>query len=142
MIHRSKKDAWLVSLIWLSVFVPLLVGIFILLASNAGRSLGLALTIIGANTGLVILLLTYPLRYEILPSELTVRCGLRCWRIPVSTIQGVRPTRNSSSAPAWSLDRLQIDYLKDGVTRSLLISPKDKSAFMREIASARNQAQT
>jgi Bacterial PH domain len=142
LIHRSKKDAWLVSLIWLSVLLPLLVGIFLLLASNAGRSLGLALTIIGANTGLVILLLTYPLRYEILPPELRVRCGLMRWRIPVSTIQDVRPTRNSSSAPAWSLDRVQIDYLKDGKTRSLLISPKDKSAFMREITSARGQAET
>jgi Bacterial PH domain len=140
LIHRSKKDAWLVSLIWLSVLVPLMIGIPLLIASDVSRSLGLALTIIGANTALVILLLTYPLRYEILSSELTVRCGLRRWRIPLSSIQDVRPTRNSSSAPAWSLDRVQIDYLKDEETRSILISPKDKSAFMRELASARQQA--
>jgi hypothetical protein len=137
LIHRSKKDAWLISLIWLSVLVPLSIGIPLLIASDVNRSLGLALTIIGANTGLTILLLTYPLRYEILPSELMVRCGLRRWHIPLSAIQEVRPTKNSSSAPAWSLDRLQIDYLEDGEKRSLLISPQDKSAFMRDIATAR-----
>jgi hypothetical protein len=141
VIHRSKKDAWLVSLIWLSVIIPLAIGIPLLIASDVSRSLGLALTIIGANTGLVILLLTYPLRYEILPSELTVRCGLKRWRIPLASIQEVRPTRNSSSAPAWSLDRVQIDYWQDGKTRSLLISPKDKSAFMQELASTRHQAE-
>lgn len=136
MIHRSKKDTW-VLLILLSVLIPLAVGIFLLIGIDVNRSLGWSLFIIGANTGLVILLLTYPLRYEILPSQLTVRCGLMRWRIPLSSIQEIRPTRNPLSAPAWSLDRLQIDYSKNGERRSLLISPKDKSAFMREIASAR-----
>jgi hypothetical protein len=137
MIHRSKKDTWLVSLILSSVLIPLLVGIFLLIATDVNQPLGWTLTIIGANTAIVILLLTYPLRYEIHPSELTVRCGLRRWRIPLSSILDVRPTRDSASAPAWSLDRVRIDYLKDGKACSLLISPKDKSAFMREIASVR-----
>jgi hypothetical protein len=137
MIHRSKKDTWLVSLIFMSVLIPLILGIFLLVIRDANRSFGLALIIIGANTGLIILLLTYPLRYEILPSQLKVRCGLMRWRIPLSSIQEVRPTRKPTSAPAWSLDRVQIDYVIDGEKRSLLISPQDKSAFMREIASAR-----
>lgn len=137
MIHHSKKDTWLVSLIWVSVLVPLAIGILLLLRRDGDKSLGWTLTTIGAVTGLVILLLTYPLRYEILPSELKVRCGLMRWRVPLASIQEVRPTKNPSSAPAWSLDRVQIDYLKDGETRSLLISPQDKSAFMRELESAR-----
>jgi hypothetical protein len=137
MIHRSKKDSWLILIILTSVLIPLATGIFLLTATNVNRPLGWALFIIGANTGLVILLLTYPLRYEILPSQLKVRCGLRRWHIPLASIQEVRPTRNPKSAPAWSLDRVQIDYVIDGERRSLLISPKDKSAFMREIANAR-----
>jgi membrane protein YdbS with pleckstrin-like domain len=136
-IHRSKKDIWLVSLIWLSVLVPLAIGILLLMRTGGDKSPGWTLTTTGVVTGLVTLLLTYPLRYEILPSELKVRCGLMRWRIPLASIQDVRPTKNPASAPAWSLDRVQIDYLKDGETRSLLISPEDKSAFMREIESAR-----
>jgi hypothetical protein len=137
MIHRSKKDTWLILLTWLGILVPLAIGIFFLIGTTLNQSLGLTLLVIGAVTGIVILLLTYPLYYEISPSELIVRCGLMRWRIPLSSIQDARPTRNPLSAPAWSLDRVQIDYLKDGETRSLLISPKDKSAFMREIESAR-----
>lgn len=139
MIHRSKKDTWLILIIFASVLIPLATGIFLLIGTDVDGPLGWALFIIGANTGLVILLLTYPLRYEILPSQLKVRCGLMRWLIPLASIQEVRPTRNPKSAPAWSLDRVQIDYLVDGRTRSLLISPEDKSAFMREIASARAQ---
>jgi hypothetical protein len=142
LIHRSKQDTWFVSLIWLSVLVPLAIGILLLIRADGDKSLGWSLTVIGAVTGLVVLVLTYPLWYEILPSELRVRCGLMRWRIQLASIQDVRLTRNSSSAPAWSLDRVQIDYLKDGETRSLLISPKDQSAFMREIKEARRQVES
>jgi len=90
----------------------------------------------GAVTLLVVLLTTYPLDYEITETELIARCGLMRWRVPLAEIQEVRPTRNPASAPAWSLDRLRIDYLKGARPRVLLISPPDKVAFMRDLADA------
>lgn len=135
MIHRSKKDLWLVSIVSVSILIPLAVGIYLLLGTGADRASALTLVFISAFTCLIVLLLTYPLRYEVTPAQLRVRCGVMRWLIPLSSIEEVRPTRNPQSAPTWSLDRLQIDYLKNGERRSLLISPEDKSAFIRDVAS-------
>ncbi|WP_409978400.1 PH domain-containing protein [Anoxybacteroides rupiense] len=41
------------------------------------------------------------------------------------------------SAPALSLDRLQITYGKSGKSKFILISPKDKSLFLKQIKKIR-----
>ena len=85
-------------------------------------------------TALVILLLAYPLYYEITSAELIVRCGvLMNQHIPLESIDEVHSDRNSVSAPAWSLDRLRIDYRRDGHPASILISPADKVLFMQDL---------
>ena len=134
MLHHSKKDWWLVGAVSSAVVIPLALGSFFLLSGNPYRIAGFALTIDGAITALVILLLTYPLNYEITSSELIVRCGLLMNRhIPLASIDEVHPDRNPASAPAWSLDRLRIDYRRDNEPASLLISPADKVSFMQDL---------
>jgi hypothetical protein len=58
------------------------------------------------------------------------------WRVPLSSIEEVRPSRNPASAPTWSLDRLRVGYVKRGEQRALYVSPEDKAAFMRDLADA------
>ena len=58
------------------------------------------------------------------------------WRVPLADIQEVTPTRSAASAPALSLDRLRVEYLKGSESRALLVSPSDKWAFMRDLADA------
>jgi hypothetical protein len=53
--------------------------------------------------------------------------------IPLSSIEEVYQTRNPLSAPAWSLDRLRINYCGDDKSGFALISPKDEIRFMQEI---------
>ncbi|PYS44061.1 MAG: hypothetical protein DMF71_05100 [Acidobacteria bacterium] len=53
--------------------------------------------------------------------------------IPLGAIDEVRPDRNPASAPAWSLDRLRIDYRSDDQPVSILISPADKVLFMQDL---------
>jgi hypothetical protein len=134
MVYRSKKDWWLVGLVWGGVLVPLALGLFNVLAGEA--HFGWALVRVGVIVAATVLLTTFPLNYEITHAELITRCGLIRWRVPLASIEEVRPSRNPASAPTWSLDRLRVEYLKRGSTRALLISPEDKLAFMRDLADA------
>src|SRR5690242_7417132 len=131
MTYRSKKDAWLFGLAWGAPAALTLAGLFLALAGNT--ALGWALVRDGVVTTAVLVVLTYPLDYEITETQLVARCGLMRWRVPLGSIQEVRPSRNPASAPAWSLDRLRIEYLKGARARTLYISPEDKQAFMRDL---------
>ena len=134
MIHRSKKDAWLFGLVWGGALAPLAVGLFLLLAG--GGEPGWALVRAGVIAVAAVLLTTYPLNYEIAGGELVARSGVMRWRVPLSSVEGVRPSRNPASAPTWSLDRLRVGYVKGGSERVLYVSPEDKAAFMRDLAGA------
>ena len=136
MTYNSKKDWWLFGLVWVAVLGLLAVGLFNLFAPPGNPALGRELIRAGFGALLAVLLTTYPLNYEITETELVARSGLLRWRVPLADIQEVRPTRSAASAPAWSLDRLRIGYLKGGRSRALLVSPSDKWAFMRDLADA------
>ena len=136
MTYNSKKDWWLFGLVWGSTLGLLAVGLFNALTPFGDPALGWELVRAGAVTTLALLLTTYPLDYEITRSELVARSGFMRWRVPLADIQEVGPTRSAASAPAWSLDRLRVEYLKGGRSRALLVSPSDKRAFMRDLADA------
>jgi PH (Pleckstrin Homology) domain-containing protein len=136
MTYNSKKDWWLFGLVWGLTLGLLAVGLFNVLAPFGNPSLGWVLVRAGAGTLLAVLLTTYPLNYEITETELVARSGFMRWRVPLANIQEVSPTRSAASAPAWSLDRLRVEYLKGGRSRVLLVSPSDKWAFMRDLADA------
>ena len=57
MVHYSKKDWWLVTLVLAATLIPLLIGVYNLLSSNGDRQLGLSLLVIAVTTGAVVLLL-------------------------------------------------------------------------------------
>lgn len=134
MVYRSKKDWWLVGLVWGGVSLPLLVGLYNLFAPGGNPRLGWELTRAGVVAAAAVLILTYPLDYEVTATELVARSGVMRWRVPLVSIQEVRPSRNPASAPAWSLDRLAVEYTKGGSERTLLIAPADRLGLMRELA--------
>jgi hypothetical protein len=134
MIYRSKKDLWLVALVWGGVLAPLAIGVFNLFAPGGNLELGWALTRVSVVVAATVVILTFPLNYEITAMHLVARSGVMRWRVPLDSIQNVRPSRNPASAPTWSLDRLRVEYLKGDSTRSLFISPEDKQIFMRDLA--------
>jgi hypothetical protein len=136
MVYRSKKDWWLVGLVWGSVLAVLAVGLFNVLARAGEPRLGWALLRAGIAAFAVVLVTTFPLNYEIAGEELVARSGVLRWRVPLASIQEVAPSRNPASAPTWSLDRLRVEYVKDGSERALFVSPEDKAAFMRDLVDA------
>lgn len=65
--------------------------------------------------------------YVIAGADLVVRSGPIRFTIPIQSIRRVRPPRSFMSAPALSLDRLEISY---GTYGSVVLSPSDKRAFV------------
>ena len=134
MVYRSKKDWWLVGLVWGGVSLPLLVGFYNVLAPGGDLRWGWELVRAGTVAAAAVLILTCPLDYEITATHLVARSGVMRWRVPVASIEEVRPSRSKASAPAWSLDRLAVEYQKGGTARTLHVSPADKRGFLRELA--------
>lgn len=105
-------------------------------AADKELSPGLLITM-GPITLLLALLLVcfLPVYYQIEASVLTIRAGFLRRSVPISQITKVQPTWNLLSAPALSLDRLEIKYSPDGVLGEIaLVSPIDKKKFITDLA--------
>ena len=72
-------------------------------------------------------------KYTLSDGHLLINNGFSTQRIELTDITYIAPTRNMVSAPALSLDRLEVGYKN----KKVLISPKDKRLFYQEIK-ARN----
>ena len=132
--YKSKKDAWLIGIIAIAFLISLISLTLTVITPGAIQQGGWVSVVVVAVVWAFIASLIWPLYYEITPTELIVRGGLLHWEIPLSSIQQVRPTHNMLAYPALSLDRLRIEYSQKDKTRFMLISPKDKSSFLRNLA--------
>ena len=70
--------------------------------------------------------------YQVGGGVLKIRSGPLKWEITLESIKSITPTRDIESAPAFSRDRLRIDYEQ---YKSIMISPEDKSGFLSELQS-------
>jgi membrane protein YdbS with pleckstrin-like domain len=134
MIYPTKKDSWLVLIVALGGFVLLIKAINLIMVKGFHHPETWILCAVFVFYAGILMLFAYPINYEITTSTLEIRSGILLhYKIPLSSIVSVLPTRNPLSSPAWSLDRLRIDYLKNSKERVVLISPKDKKTFLREL---------
>jgi len=135
MLHTTKVDRWIVVVIGAAFAIEL--GAAVLLVTRMhGIGTLLALLSIGTFVG-IIRLAAWPVVYDVGGGEIRVRCGAWGFVIPIRGIVRAFPSRNPLSAPAWSLDRIQIDYVDaTGKKRMALLSPADRGAFLAEIADA------
>ncbi|MDG1097830.1 MAG: PH domain-containing protein, partial [Bacteroidia bacterium] len=117
------------SKIGLEILLPL-----ILSMGGASICLGLNAQWLGVLVLTILTLLIYMLfkmtYYTIDENKLIIRSFFIVnKKVDVQSIKIVRESRNPISAPAASLDRLEVISTLD----SVLISPKDKNAFIEEI---------
>jgi hypothetical protein len=122
----SKRDGWLVAVLWGASLVDLAVAAW-LLTGVRGAPAWVAPLLIAA--GLFQLHVLYATHYTFEGDTLVVRASFFRWRIPVAAIESVEPTRNPLSSPACSLDRLLLRWSG----RSLMISPADRDAFLQAL---------
>ncbi|MBK0062852.1 MULTISPECIES: PH domain-containing protein [unclassified Acinetobacter] len=124
---RSKKDWWILG------FIIAATGILLqMLWSMQLRGTLEDYPEHGIVYALVIAIMWWPVvntRYVVTDDQLIIHSMFLTWTILRSNIQNITPTNNPLSSPALSLDRLRIDYLKDGKSKYVLVSPKDKQKF-------------
>jgi Bacterial PH domain len=135
MKYYSKKDRRVLLLVWTAILFPLGFGLVAIhIESELGMVIGGWISLVVASIfALSLAFLSFPLYYETTPDALRIRCGLLKQEIPFSSIQAIFPTRNPLAAPAWSLDRLQVNYQAGNKPRCALIAPQDKDVFLREL---------
>ncbi len=130
IIFVSKVDFWLALLLWsLSLFtvsVPLWQW-----KRGAHKSLiqTILMTVILIPFAALMLIPFFGTKYILTNDQLQVDSGFSVQNIELTDITYIMPTQSMSSAPALSLDRIKISYQDE----EILISPKDKSRFYREI---------
>jgi Bacterial PH domain len=90
---------------------------------------------------LVLLLVAWPMTYDPGATRsdgepiLLVRGGLLLrYEIPIAGIREVRPSKSVLSSMSWSYDRIEvISRSPKGFAGSLLISPRDRDAFLDDL---------
>ncbi len=122
MTYPSKVDGWIGMVLALIPAGLLLEAVFL-------RSLLVGM--VAASVPVIYALAVFPTNYELTPDGLKVRSGVIRTSIPYQEIRRVRASRSWLSAPALSLDRLEIAY---GSSRTTLISPRDRAAFLRDLS--------
>jgi hypothetical protein len=125
-VFRSKVDWWLILILLSIPGAP-----FAMLWKTSGAFPSafwtpiLVVTILGA--------IFFPIRYVFEGETVSVQCGIFRWEhtaFHVNEVRRVRPTHDVLASPALSLDRLSVDL---GFRGEVLISPKDKSGFLRAL---------
>jgi Bacterial PH domain len=134
--YPSRVDGWLILLLAPVIVIEIGIGVLFLAAPPVSRGAGLLIGAACFGVAGMIAWFLLGTRYEVGDGVLVARSGPFRFRIPLDGIREVSPTSNALSAPACSLDRLRIDYEVDGRRRSLLVSPKDKEGFLRELRDA------
>ena len=136
MKYRSKKDPWVLLLVWIAILFPLAFSFCALHIESEPLLVvsGWVSLTVGSLLALSLALLSFPLYYEITSSTLRIRCGLLLQEIPFSSMQAIIPTRNPLPAPAWSLDRLKVNYGVGEKPFCALIAPHDKEDFLCKLA--------
>ncbi|HEX5381677.1 MAG TPA: PH domain-containing protein [Acinetobacter sp.] len=131
---RSKKDWWILGFI--IAMTGLLLQLLLTMYAKGSMAQYPVHTLIYVLTIAVLWWPVWSTQYRIEAEQLVVSSMFLTWKIPLSTIQKISPSNNSVSSPALSLDRLRIDYQKEGKAKFILISPKDKQAFTQALQQA------
>lgn len=128
----SRRDPWLVVLLWLTVLTILGVGGSLWMEPGPFFA-HVTVSILSLIVSALVLWVLYGTHYTFEHESLAVRSGPFKWAVPLDQIRSVSPTRNPLSSPACSLDRLAIDYGK----KQIMVSPHDKAGFLQELSHRR-----
>lgn len=127
MIFPSKVDAWLLWSLWGSGLLCLA-----LLPATWRKAKWSAVLVVGVAVGMAWGgYLVKDLRYELADGWLRSHMGpFHDEHLRIDAIEAVRPSRDTSGAPASSLDRLEVLHHTWGPGGRVLVSPEDKAGFL------------
>lgn len=126
-VYPAKIDWWL----WLILMIAS-PGLIVFGALTWSTNQTEALILIGAGIfdAILVGLLLFPCFYAIEDSTLLIRFGVFRYRVPIKGIESLTLTTNPISAPAPSLQRVEI-RMKTG--KFYLVSPIDREGFIKEV---------
>jgi len=122
-IYKSIVDTWFKVMVAMFLGVPIVLGFF------TGPEIWPVLLISAFWMAFVVWLYAAT-KYEITGDALIIHAGLYKRDIPVRSITSVKDSRSAMASPAFSLDRLEIQY---GAGKVIFISPKDKAGFLADL---------
>ncbi len=131
---KTKIDKWYAAIHWVCLgLMVIAIGVLWLDPETAIAMKVLFSLMMGGVVWLIMDIYANTM-YTISPDVLFVQSGRFKWRIKLSNIEWVRPSRSFLSSPALSLDRLAVKQLNSGIP--VLISPEDKALFLATLAEA------
>ena len=133
LIFPSKRDTWLVVVIWASV-IAMGFGIIAPWVARGFSTLPVLLTLLLAGGIALMLFVLYGTRYVVDSQRIAISTGPFRWKIEIRTIESIRPTNDPTSSPACSLDRLEIAW--GDAYDTIMVSPADKIAFLDAVAAS------
>ena len=128
-VFTSKIDFWLAFLILGSSLLLILVPVWEWMYNNSSIKRILFMNLFTMPGAILLLLIFFNVKYSLSDDELFVKNGFSTQSIPLKDIIYIIPTNSMLSAPALSLDRIEIRY-EGG---SIVISPKDREGFYHAI---------
>ncbi len=128
---ESKRDWWLVMIIWGAIAISLLGGIVPVYLEETSRAVKFVVVVMCLGADGLMLWVLYGTHYTLTKDSLQIQSGPFKFPIALDQINAISPTRNPLASPACSLDRLKIEYLN--FQGSIMISPKDKPGFLGAI---------
>ena len=130
VIFRSRYDLWLK--IIFAITNVMMLGSVVVLIRN-GRLDSVIEAIFTAAIFVGVVWMQFATYYRVDDDALFVRCGPLHWTIPIASIIDMTPTDDPTSGPALSLQRVRVEFTKNGEKDEILISPEDREGFMREV---------
>ncbi len=122
--YRSKVDIWLLFFIYA-----------VIIASVAPIACSCDILVSVVIAALLIVPITaymFNIKYIIRGSSLIVKDGIFSHTYDINELESIKPTHTLLSAPAASLDRLEINFTHDTV----IVSPRHKDDFIRHLREA------
>lgn len=119
----SKKDIWLALFIWGTI-------IFMCLLMIIERNI--MLYVVGILMNIFLLWIWFGTNYKVMEEQLYIVSGPFRTIVHIAKIRKIKPTKSLLSAPALSVDRLEIHYNKYDI---IIVSPKEKNAFIHHLQS-------
>jgi hypothetical protein len=125
---ESKVDMWLVAIIVASLGMP--IGLTVSRIIYSGFDHEAVILLFAVLPAVLPLVFLFKTTYYVVTDESIIAHCLFSRTMPLASVKSLRPTRNPLSAPALSLDRIEI--VSNSGDR-FLVSPKDKQAFVSAV---------
>lgn len=131
MLYRSKIDFWIV--IILTCMTSFLLYTLYESRNTAAISEMIIISIIYIVIFYIIWLPIFNTKYQIKDDCIEVKSMFFKWNIPLKEIKNINFCTSFISAPALSISRIEIIYSSKGIRETIMISPKDRDTFRKEL---------